>query len=88
MLLTRIYAFLIFSFFMFSSADVFAQVKSQEAIFKFDKEWYDFGKLKKGEKVFINQVGFGGIVLGRLDIYFEKNFKNKCTTCENITIKN
>ena len=43
---------------------------------------------KKGEKVFINQVGFGGIVLGRLDIYFEKNFKNKCTTCENITIKN
>jgi 5'-nucleotidase len=42
---------------------------------------------KKGEKVFINQVGFGGVVLGRLDVYFEKNFKNKCTTCKNITVK-
>lgn len=41
---------------------------------------------KKGEKVFINQVGFGGVVLGRLDIYFEKNFKNKCTTCNNVTV--
>ena len=42
---------------------------------------------KKGEKVFINQVGFGGVVLGRLDIYFEKNFKHKCITCNNITVK-
>ena len=42
---------------------------------------------KKGEKVFINQVGFGGVVLGKLDIYFEKNFKHKCTTCYNVIVK-
>lgn len=43
---------------------------------------------QKGEKVFINQVGFGGVILGRLDIYFERNFKNKCTTCNNVTVNN
>lgn len=45
-------------------------------------------KNKDGKQVYINQVGFAGIVLGRLDIYFEKNSKNKCITCKSITIKN
>ena len=52
MILTRIFTSLIFSLFIISSATVYAQAKSQEAIFKFDKEWHDFGKVKKGENVF------------------------------------
>lgn len=42
---------------------------------------------KEGKKVYINQVGFGGAMLGRLDIYFERNFKHRCSTCKNIVIK-
>lgn len=42
---------------------------------------------KTGEIVTINQVGWAGIALGRLDIYFEKNKKNKCTTCDNSIIQ-
>ncbi len=38
---------------------------------------------KKGEVVLINQVGWAGLVLGRLDIYFERNRKGKCSTCKN-----
>ena len=52
MALTRIFISLIFSLFTISSATVYAQAKSEEAIFKFDKEWHDFGKVKKAEKVF------------------------------------
>lgn len=37
----------------------------------------------KNEEVIINQAGWGGIVLGRLDFYFEKSRKNKCMTCKN-----
>jgi 5'-nucleotidase len=40
-----------------------------------------------GEEVLINQVGWAGMVLGRIDFYFERNFKNRCSTCENIIIK-
>jgi len=47
----------------------------------------DIVKNKMGEKVYINQVGFGGVMLGRLDIYFERNLKGRCSTCKNITIK-
>lgn len=39
-----------------------------------------------GEPVLINQVGWAGIVLGRLDIVFERNRKNRCETCENIFV--
>ncbi len=42
---------------------------------------------KIGEKVLINQVGWAGIMLGRLDVYFEKNYRGNCTTCDNITLK-
>jgi len=37
----------------------------------------------KNEEVLINQAGWGGIVLGRLDFYFEKSRKNRCITCKN-----
>lgn len=40
----------------------------------------------KGKKVLINQVGWGGILLGRLDVYFEKKNKLKCADCDNVLI--
>lgn len=39
-----------------------------------------------GSPVLINQVGWGGIMLGKLDIYFERNRKTRCDTCQNIWI--
>ena len=39
-----------------------------------------------GKDVVVNQVGFAGIVLGRLDIVFERNRKGKCTTCTNTEV--
>jgi len=41
---------------------------------------------KAGKEVLISQVGWAGIVLGRLDIYFERNFKDKCIQCKNTTV--
>ncbi len=43
-------------------------------------------KNQKGNLVVINQAGFAGILLGRLDIFFEKNKKGECITCKNIRI--
>lgn len=40
-----------------------------------------------GEVVTINQAGWAGIALGRLDVYFEKNKKNKCSSCKNSMIQ-
>jgi len=39
-----------------------------------------------GNKVLINQVGWAGMILGRLDFYFERNFKNRCSTCKNLVV--
>lgn len=39
-----------------------------------------------GNPVIINQVGWAGIMLGRLDIYFEKNRRSRCESCQNIWI--
>ncbi len=41
---------------------------------------------KSGKPVAVNQVGWAGIALGRLDVFFEKNKKKKCITCANQTI--
>lgn len=38
---------------------------------------------KVNKPVIVNQAGWAGIQLGRLDIHFERNFKNKCITCKN-----
>jgi 5'-nucleotidase len=43
-------------------------------------------KNKKGETVLVNQAGWGGIMLGRVDIMFERNRKGRCETCENVVI--
>jgi len=43
----------------------------------------DIRKNKNGEEVVINQAGWAGIMLGRLDVFFEKNKKGKCVSCKN-----
>ncbi len=37
--------------------------------------------------VTINQVGWAGILLGRLDIHFERNRKDRCVSCQNRWIR-
>lgn len=39
-----------------------------------------------GEPVVINQAGWGGIQLGRIDVSFELGRANRCTTCDNLWI--
>jgi 5'-nucleotidase len=46
-------------------------------------ETADIVKNLDDEEVTINQVGWAGIALGRLDVFFERNKKNKCITCDN-----
>ncbi|MBK8347137.1 MAG: metallophosphoesterase [Saprospiraceae bacterium] len=41
---------------------------------------------KAGKPVLINQVGWAGIVLGRLDVFFERNKKGTCISCKNILV--
>jgi 5'-nucleotidase len=43
----------------------------------------DIAVNQQGKKVLINQVGFAGLMLGRIDLIFEKNKKGKCTSCQN-----
>lgn len=46
-------------------------------------------KNMEGNPLVINQVGWGGTMLGRLDIEFERNnTKHKCKTCKNEWITN
>lgn len=40
-----------------------------------------------GKPVIINQVGFAGILLGRIDLVFEKNRPQRCVTCKNEWVK-
>lgn len=42
---------------------------------------------RRGNQVLINQVGWAGLMLGRIDLTFEKNKKNKCVTCKNIWLE-
>jgi len=37
----------------------------------------------KGKRVIVNQAGWAGLMLGRIDVTFEKNSKRNCVTCEN-----
>lgn len=39
-----------------------------------------------GDAVLINQVGWGGLVLGRLDVYFERGKTHTCVQCENLLV--
>ncbi len=46
----------------------------------------DVIKNKKNEDVLINQVGWAGIQLGRLDFIFEKNRKKSLSTSSSILV--
>lgn len=48
----------------------------------------DLQKNQEGETVLINQVGWAGLRLGRIDIVFEKNNKRSCSSCDNIWLRN
>jgi 5'-nucleotidase len=39
-----------------------------------------------GKEVLVSQVGWAGMILGRLDIYFEKDFGKKCIQCNNTAV--
>jgi len=47
----------------------------------------DIRRNRKGKEVIINQAGWAGILLGRVDIYFEKNKNGKCVSCKNTFVK-
>ncbi len=40
-----------------------------------------------GRPVMINQVGWAGVRLGRIDFTFERNRKNRCVSCDNLWIR-
>ena len=48
----------------------------------------DIYRNKDGHSVVIHQVGWAGIRLGKIDVTFERNKKNKCITCDGIWVDN
>ncbi|HLF64874.1 MAG TPA: metallophosphatase [Saprospiraceae bacterium] len=40
-----------------------------------------------GRPVLINQVGWAGVRLGRIDMTFERNCKHRCVSCNNLWVK-
>lgn len=42
---------------------------------------------QEGKEVWIAQVKWAGIYLGRIDVYFERNFSNRYLQCKNILIE-
>lgn len=47
----------------------------------------DIRRNKLGKEVIISQAGWAGILLGHLEIYFERNKKSRCVSCKNTLIK-
>lgn len=47
----------------------------------------EYYRNKEGQSVMINQVGWAGIRLGKIEVTFEANRKNKCISCEGIWVK-
>ena len=43
-------------------------------------------KNRDQQPVVINQVGWGGLILGRLNIYLEPSRRRRCVTCENLLV--
>jgi 5'-nucleotidase len=41
---------------------------------------------RKGQPVLLTQVGWAGIILGRIDVYFERNKPGTCISCKNILL--
>jgi 5'-nucleotidase len=46
----------------------------------------DIRKNLDGAPCLINQVGFAGILLGRIDVLFERTKNSQCATCQNIWV--
>jgi 5'-nucleotidase len=46
----------------------------------------DIVKNQLGKEVVVNQAGWAGIMLGRIDVFFEKSRPGKCVTCKNTYI--
>lgn len=46
----------------------------------------DILKNADGQPIIINQVGWAGIMLGRIDVAFERTKSEKCASCQNIYI--
>jgi len=46
----------------------------------------DIRRNNLGDEVIINQVGWGGMILGRIDLTLEKNKKGNCVLCKNSLI--
>ena len=44
-------------------------------------------KNKEGKAILINQVGWAGIMLGRLEVYFERGSSDKCYTCQPMLVE-
>lgn len=47
----------------------------------------DYLRNREGENVIIHQVGWGGLRLGKMEITFEQNRKNRCLSCEGIWVR-
>ena len=43
----------------------------------------EYYKNLEGKDVIVNQAGWGGMLLGRIDILFEKSRKKRCISCQN-----
>ncbi len=41
---------------------------------------------RQGDPVIVNQVGFGGLRLGRLDVDFPGGGKRRCVSCSNLRL--
>jgi hypothetical protein len=37
--------------------------------------------------VLVNQTGWGGIRMGRIDLTFERNHRHRCVSCNNLWVK-
>jgi 5'-nucleotidase len=48
----------------------------------------DIRRNKAGDPVIIHQVGWAGMRLGKIDVTFEHNKRNKCISCDGIWVKN
>ncbi len=46
----------------------------------------DILKNLDGKPCLVNQVGFAGIMLGRIDVFFERTKESRCESCQNLWI--
>ena len=46
----------------------------------------DIAKNAEGKPIIINQVGWAGLLLGRIDLIFERGKNKNCQTCKNISV--